>query len=162
MRIAVVSDTHLPKGRRQLPARLVEVCTAADLILHAGDFSALSVLVELELLGPVQGVLGNTDDDDLAARLPVELVVDAAGVRIGMVHNSGPKDGRAERLRERFPDCQAVVFGHSHLPLIEQHGDLLLVNPGSAIEHRGRAPVCTMAVLEIADGRLTATLLDLP
>ena len=162
MRIAVVSDTHLPRGRRQLPERLVEECSAADLILHAGDFSVLSVLVELELLGPVQAVLGNTDDDDLAARLPVELVVDAAGVRIGMVHNSGPKDGRAERLRERFPDCRAVVFGHSHLPLIEQHGDLLLVNPGSATEHRGRAPVCTMAVLEIADGRLTATLIDLP
>ena len=79
-----------------------------------------------------------------------------------MVHDSGPTDGRADGCATRFPDCQAVVFGHSHLPLIEQHGDLLLVNPGSAIEHRGRAPVCTMAVLEIADGRLTATLIDLP
>ncbi len=162
MRIAVVSDTHLPRGKRRLPARLIRECSAADLILHAGDFSVLSVLVELELLGPVQGVLGNTDDDDLAARLPVERVVAAGGVRIGMVHNSGPKDGRGERLREQFPDCQAVVFGHSHLPLIEQHGELLLLNPGSALEHRGRAPVCTMAVVEIAGGRLTATLVDLP
>ena len=162
MRIAVVSDTHLPRGKRQLPPRLIEECAAADLILHAGDFSTLSVLVELELLGPVQAVLGNTDDADLAARLPVERVVEAGGVRIGMVHNSGPKDGRGDRLRERFPDCQAVVFGHSHLPLIEQHGDLLLLNPGSALEHRGRTPVCTMAVVEIAAGRLTATLVDLP
>lgn len=162
MRLAVVSDTHLPRGQRQLPARLVEVCTAADLILHVGDLSALSVLVELELLGPVQAVLGNTDDADLAVRLPVERVVEAGGARIGMVHNSGPKVGRSHRLRAQFPDCQAVVFGHSHLPLIEQHGDLLLLNPGSALEHRGRAPVCTMAVLEIADGRLTATLIDLP
>jgi uncharacterized protein len=162
MRIAVVSDTHLPRGQRQLPARLVEVCTAADLILHAGDFSALSVLVELELLGPVQAVLGNTDDDGLAARLPVERVVEAEGMRIGMVHDSGSKDGRARRLRERFPDCQAVVFGHSHIPLVEQHGDLLLLNPGSALERRGRAPVCTMMLLALDAGGMTATLIDLP
>jgi putative phosphoesterase len=161
MRLAVVSDTHLPRGRRQLPPRLVEECAAADLILHAGDFSALSVLVELELLGPVQAVLGNCDDDALAARLPIERVVEAAGVRIGMVHDSGAAAGRAGRMRMRFPACDAVVFGHSHLPLIEQHGDLLLVNPGSALERR-RAPVCTMAVLDVASDRLTATLIDLP
>jgi putative phosphoesterase len=160
MRVAVVSDTHLPRGQRQLPARLIEECAAADLILHAGDFSALSVLVELELLGPVQGVVGNTDDDALAARLPAERVVEAEGVRIGMVHDSGQREGRAGRLRARFPDCHAVVFGHSHLPLIEQHGDLLLLNPGSALERR-RAPACTMARLEIAGGRLSATLIDL-
>jgi putative phosphoesterase len=161
MRVAVVSDTHLPRARRQLPPRLVEECAAADLILHAGDFSALSVLVELELLGPVEGVLGNCDDDDLAARLPVQRIVAAAGARIGMVHDSGPSEGRGRRLRAAFPDCQAVVFGHSHQPLVEQHDDLLLVNPGSALERR-RAPVCTMAVLEIAAGCLTATLIDLP
>ena len=83
-------------------------------------------------------------------------------MRIGMVHDSGPKNGRGQRLREQFPDCQAVVFGHSHQPLIERHGDLLLLNPGSALERRGHAPVCTMAAVEIADGRLTATLIDLP
>jgi putative phosphoesterase len=161
MRIAVVSDTHLPRGRRQLPPRLVEECAAADLTLHAGDFSALSVLVELELLGPVQAVLGNCDDDELAVRLPVERVVEAAGARIGMVHDSGPADGRARRLRARFPGCAAVVFGHSHLPVIEEHGDLLLLNPGSALERR-RAPVCTMAVLDIGREGLSATLIDLP
>jgi putative phosphoesterase len=161
MRIAVVSDTHLPSGRRQLPARLLEECAAADLILHAGDFSVLSVLVELELLGPVEAVLGNNDDDDLAARLPVERVVETGGVRVGMVHDSGPREGRGQRLREQFPACHAVVFGHSHKPVIEQHGDLLLLNPGSALLRR-RAPVCTMAVLEVAGGRMTADLIDLP
>ena len=117
MRIAVVSDTHLPRGRRQLPARLVQECAAADLTLHAGDLVALSVLVELQLLGPVEAVLGNCDDDDLATRLPVERIVEADGVRIAMVHDAGPSDGRARRLRDRFGGCHAVVFGHSHLPL---------------------------------------------
>ena len=114
MRIAVVSDTHLPKGRRQLPARLVEVCTAADLILHAGDFSALSCSSNSRLLAPVQGVLGNTDDDDLAARLPVEFSPSssAPGVRIGMVHNSGRRtvvpSGCASGFRTARRWCSAT------------------------------------------------------
>jgi len=161
MRLAVISDTHLPRGTRELPARLVAECRTADLILHAGDFTTLPVLVELELLGPVAAVHGNCDDDGLRAHLPAERVVEAAGARIGMVHDSGPADGRAARLRARFPTCHAVVFGHSHLPLLEQVSDLLLLNPGSAIERR-RAPSCTMALVDVADGRLDARLIDLP
>ena len=160
-RLAVISDTHLPRGTRELPARLVDECRAADLILHAGDFTAASVLVELELLGPVAAVCGNCDDESLVAHLPVERVVEAAGARIGMVHDSGPAAGRASRLRARFPTCHAVVFGHSHLPVIEQVGDVLLINPGSAMERR-RAPACTMALVDVADGRLDARLIDLP
>jgi putative phosphoesterase len=161
MRLAVISDTHLPRGTRELPARLIAECRAADLILHAGDFTAVSVLVELELLGPVAAVCGNCDDESLVAHLPVERVVEAAGARIGMVHDSGPSDGRGARMRTRFPDCHAVVFGHSHLPLLEQVGELLLLNPGSAIERR-RAPTCTMALVDVTDGRLHARLIDLP
>lgn len=162
MRIAVVSDTHLPRGARELPARLLEECAAADLILHAGDITSMPVLVELELLAPVAAVAGNCDDADLVRILPVERVVEAGGARIGMVHDSGPRDGRGARMRARFPDCHAVVFGHSHIPVLEREGDLLLVNPGSALEHRGRAPVCTMAVLEVADGRIEGHFVDLP
>jgi putative phosphoesterase len=161
MRLAVISDTHLPRGTRELPARLLAECRAADLILHAGDFTALSVLVELELLGPVAAVCGNCDDDGLRAHLPVERLVEAAGARIGMVHDSGPANGRAARLRARFETCHAVVFGHSHMPVLERAGDLLLLNPGSAIERR-RAPTCTMALVEVVDGRLDAQLIDLP
>jgi len=161
MRLAVVSDTHLPRGTRELPPRLIEECRAADLILHAGDFTALSVLVELELLGPVAAVCGNCDDAQLAAHLPAERIVEAGGARIGMVHDSGPADRRGARMRARFPTCHAVVFGHSHLPLVERAGDLLLLNPGSAIERR-RAPTCTMALVDVADGRIDARLIDLP
>ena len=149
MRLAVLSDTHLPRGTRELPARLLAECRAADLILHAGDFTALSVLVELELLGPVAAVCGNQDDDGLVAHLPVERVVEAAGARIGMVHDSGPADGRAARLRARFPTCHAVVFGHSHLPLHESADDgFQIFNPGSPTERR-RAPTHTMGVARV-------------
>jgi putative phosphoesterase len=121
----------------------------------------MSVLVELELLGPVAAVCGNCDDAQLTAHLPVERIVEAGGARIGMVHDSGPADRRGPRMRARFPSCHAVVFGPSHLPLVEQVGDLLLLNPGSAIERR-RAPSCTMALVDVVDGRLDARLIDLP
>jgi uncharacterized protein len=160
-RVAVVSDTHLPRRLRGLPKRLIRECEAADRILHAGDFVRHSVLAELQAYGPVDAVLGNCDDLDLATMLPEQRVVEIDGVRIGMIHDAGLAPGRAERLAARFGDCQVAIFGHSHQPLLEQAGGLLLLNPGSAVERR-RAPECTMALLDIADGRVEATLIDLP
>ena len=160
-RVAVVSDTHLPRRLRSLPARLIRECEAADRILHAGDFVRHSVLAELQAYGPVDAVLGNCDDVDLASMLPEQRVVEIDGVRIGMIHDSGLSAGRAARLAARFPDCHVAIFGHSHQPLLEQADGLLLLNPGSAIERR-QAPVCTMALLDIGEGRLEAELIELP
>jgi uncharacterized protein len=161
MRIAITSDTHLPSGQRALPARLVQECRAADLIIHAGDFTDAAVLAQLELAGPVTAVYGNCDDDTLTRTLPARRIVEAGGVRIGVVHDSGGSPRRGERLARQFPDCGIVVFGHSHQPLIERHGALLLINPGSPTDRR-RAPVCTMAVVRITDATVNAELIDLP
>src|SRR5215211_3196708 len=107
MLIAIISDTHMPRGGRRLP---VEQLRGADLILHAGDFMTETVLEELQAFGsPVAGVYGNMDDAALRQRLPERRIVVAEGVRIGMVHDAGPARGRLERLRRRFPDADAVV-----------------------------------------------------
>ena len=151
MRIAVVADTHMPRGRRRLP---VEHLRGADLILHAGDLSTVGVLDELEALGPpVAAVLGNVDEPALAARLPEERVVDADGARIAMVHDAGPAKRRLERLRLRFPEADAVVFGHSHIPLHEERDGFQIFNPGSATDRR-RQPRHTMGLAEVAGGRV--------
>jgi uncharacterized protein len=154
MLIAVISDTHLPRGARRLPDACVERIAAADLLLHAGDFSTLEVLRELEAIGPpLVGVHGNVDSADLRRLLPEERVVEADGARIGMVHDAGPRLGRLERLRRRFGDrADVVVFGHSHLPLHEQAPDgFQILNPGSPTERR-RAPTHTMGLIEVRDG----------
>jgi putative phosphoesterase len=141
----VLSDTHLPRGSRRLPDACVEQLRRADLILHAGDIATAGVLAELEALGPpVLAVHGNVDSPELRARLPEARVVEAAGgVRIGMVHDAGPAAGRLARLRRRFPDADAVVFGHSHIPLLESDAagpaDLAafqIFNPGSPTDRR--------------------------
>jgi putative phosphoesterase len=153
VRIAVISDTHLPRGARRLPEACLEELRRADLILHAGDITTAAVLAELEALGPpVVAVRGNMDEPALVRSLPVELVVEAGSTRIGMLHDAGPRSGREARLAARFPGCAAVVYGHSHLPQVELHAGCWIVNPGSPTERR-RSPTRTMIVLEArADG----------
>jgi putative phosphoesterase len=152
MLIAVISDTHMPRGARRLPDACIERIAAADLLLHAGDFSTVEVLRELQTIGPpVAGVHGNVDTAELRRLLPEERVVEAGEVRIAMLHDAGPRAGRLERLRRRFADCaHVVVFGHSHLPVHEQAPDgFQIFNPGSPTERR-RAPSNTMGLIHAA------------
>ena len=90
MRIAVISDTHLPRGTRRLPDRCLEELRAAELILHAGDIATAEVLDELEAIGPpVRAVRGNVDEPALWERVPETRIVEAEGARIAMVHDAG-------------------------------------------------------------------------
>lgn len=161
MRLAIISDTHLPRGARRLPAACLERLRTADAILHAGDFVAASALDELGALEPpLIAVHGNVDDADVRRRLPERRVFDAAGTPIGIVHDAGPATRRVERLRAAFPECAAVVFGHSHIPLHEEADGFQIFNPGSPTDRR-RAPHHTMGVAHAQDGRLEFQLVEL-
>jgi uncharacterized protein len=152
-----VSDTHLPRGRRRLPESCLRELRAADAILHGGDIATLAAYEELLALGPpLYAVAGNVDEPALQALLPEERVVELDGVRIGMRHIAG--GDRA--LVSRFPGCAAVVFGHSHLPVVEWRGDFWLLNPGSPTERR-RSPFHSMLRLELEAGEIRPELLRL-
>jgi uncharacterized protein len=139
----------------------MEEMAAADLILHAGDFSVAAVLEELEALGPpVVAVHGNVDSAELRERLPEARMIDAAGARIALVHDAGPARGRLERMRLRFPDADAVVFGHSHIPLHESADGFQVFNPGSPTDRR-RQPRHTMGRARVAGGSIEFELLTL-
>jgi uncharacterized protein len=159
--LAVISDTHLPRGARRLPDGCVERLAAADLILHAGDFVSAETLDQIASIGPpLAAVHGNVDSEAVRRRLPGERVVEAAGVKIGMVHDAGSARGRLERMRAKFPDAQAVVYGHSHIPLHEQRDGFQLFNPGSPTDRR-REPRHTMGLAHIEDGRVSFELVAL-
>ena len=161
MKLAIISDTHMPRGNRSIPAACLERMRAADAILHAGDLIGLEVLELLRSLGPpVHAVRGNVDDPELAMKLPAVAVVEAEGARILMTHDGGPGPGRLARLRRRFADVDAVVFGHSHIPLHEEQDGFHIFNPGSPTERR-RAPKHTMGEAEARDGRLSFRLIEL-
>ena len=161
MRLAIISDTHLPRGERAIPAACLDRMRAADAILHAGDLVGLEVLDLLRSLGPpVHAVHGNIDDPEVAMKLPAVAVVEAGGARIVMTHDGGPGPGRLARLRRRVPGFDAVVFGHSHIPLHEEQDGFHIFNPGSPTERR-RAPKHTMGEAEARDGRLTFRIVEL-
>lgn len=152
MQIAIISDTHLPRGARRLPERCISLLRDSDLLVHAGDFVRISVLEELRTLGEVSGVAGNVDDAELRAQLPTAALVPIGSATLGIVHDAGPARGRLERMRRRFPQADAVVFGHSHIPLHERAPDgFQIFNPGSATDRR-RAPRHTMGIARL-DGR---------
>ena len=154
MLLAILADTHLPRGARRLPDACLEHLEAADLIIHAGDLCTLEVLRDLEALGPVAAVQGNVDSTELRALLPESRTVRAGGARIAVVHDAGPARGRLARLRRRFPQADAVVFGHSHLPLHARDPDgLQIFNPGSPTERR-RAPAHTMGLARAEEGEV--------
>ncbi len=158
MIVAVVSDTHMPRGLRRLPDECVERLTHAELILHAGDIVLRSFLDELLALGPpVAAIHGNMDEEELQLKLPGERIVDVEEARIGMIHDPGPAAGRAARLTARFPGCDAVVYGHTHEPRADRHGDVWLLNPGSPTERR-RAPHRSMLELVVEGRELRPTL----
>jgi uncharacterized protein len=164
--LAIISDTHLPRGSRALPAECVERLRAADLILHAGDLATADVLADLRSIGPpVEAVHGNVDDAEVRAQLPAARLVAAGAARIAMVHDAGPAGGRLARLRARFASAgaDAVVFGHSHIPLHERDPatGFQIFNPGSPTDRR-RQPTHTMGQARIGDdGAVSFELIDL-
>ncbi len=133
----------------------------ADLILHAGDLMTLAVLRELQDYGEVVAVHGNVDDAEVRAALPESAAVEAGGATVALVHDAGAAKGRLGRMRRRFPDADAVVFGHSHIPLHERAPDgFQIFNPGSPTERR-RAPAHTMGMASARGGRLSFELIVL-
>jgi putative phosphoesterase len=150
----VLSDTHAPRRWRTCPPAVAGYLRQAHLILHAGDVCTASVLSELAEYAPVTAVAGNNDDPSVTtwgASGTAELDLD--GLRVAMVHDSGAKTGRLQRMRRRFPGADLVVFGHSHIPLDESAPGLRILNPGSPTDRR-RQPHGTLGVLEVDDGRL--------
>jgi uncharacterized protein len=140
----------------------VQELERVELILHAGDVLTAAVLRELERFAPVEAVHGNMDEPALREALSERRVVEVGGARIGLVHIAGSRVGREERLLSWFPGCGAVVYGHTHVPQVERHHGVWILNPGSPTERR-RAPHRSMIVLEVTDGdRLAPLLLELP
>ena len=154
MKIVAISDTHAPRRWKSCPPRVAGYLRGADLILHAGDVCTASVLDELAGFAPVHAVLGNNDGSDVAAwGAPETLDLDLAGLKVSMIHDSGPSAGRLGRMRRRFPGADLVVFGHSHIPLDESADGLRIFNPGSPTDRR-RQPHGTIGLLTVAGGRL--------
>lgn len=157
MRVVVLSDTHSPRFWKRCPAAVAHQLDSAELILHAGDVCTPDVLDELSGFAPLRVVRGNNDGPDVAAwGAPVTDQFTIDGLRVAMIHDSGARTGRLNRLRRAFPAADLVIFGHSHIPWDETGRGLRILNPGSPTDRR-RQPHGTLAVLDVSDARVVVS-----
>ena len=145
--VGVISDTH-----GLLRPEAVAALRGSRLILHAGDVGAPAVLDQLRALVPTCAVRGNIDTQPWAARLPATKAVEVGSLLFWMLHNIAELD--CDPVAAGFA---AVIFGHSHKPLIETHGGVLYLNPGSAGPRRFKLPV-SVGRLSISAGTVCAEL----
>src|SRR5688572_12716092 len=150
-----MTDTHVPKRARDLPAALWRAVDDADVVVHAGDWVDEDLLDRLSARAArLIGVYGNNDHGALRERLPEVARAELAGVRLAVVHETGPAAGRERRCEASFPDADVLVFGHSHIPWdTVTPGGLRLLNPGSPTDRR-RQPHHTYMTAVIRDGCL--------
>jgi len=150
IRAVILSDTHIPDAAAYLPVPLMEELANADVIFHLGDFISVDVLIELEALKETHAVFGNCDPFEVRMRLGEEKIVELAGRRIGLWHGSGGPASLPDRVARRFNGLDIALFGHSHVPYVEDRGGLLLINPGSPTQ-RARSGRNTYAVLSLGE-----------
>lgn len=160
-RIGVISDTHIPRRAALVPEAALRHFEDVELILHAGDLSTLAALDQLAAYAPVEAVQGNVEWPEVVERLPIKRELVVGGCVIGMTHILGERAHYARNARREFPSARVVIFGHSHIPYLDDSGGLLLLNPGSATDRRTQ-PHCSVAILTIEDGEPRAEIIALP
>ncbi len=155
LRLLLLADTHVPKRAGDLPAQVWEEVADADVVVHAGDWVDVALLDALsDRSRRLVAVFGNNDGPALRERLPEVARVELAGVRLAVVHETGPASGRERRCALEYADADVLVFGHSHIPWdTVSPGGLRLLNPGSPTDRR-RQPTHTWMTARISGGRL--------
>ncbi|SIT84586.1 metallophosphoesterase family protein [Edaphobacillus lindanitolerans] len=153
MKIIITGDTHMPRMAKKLPPPLLEELETADHIIHTGDWQTPEVYDELARFAPVDGVSGNADPPELRERFGQKKTITLGGVRIGIVHGDGKGKTTPRRALDAFmedpPDL--ILFGHSHIPMNENHDGTILFNPGSPTDKR-RQPRFSFGILETGAG----------
>lgn len=150
MRVGVLSDTHIPSKSKRLPEELTIAFRQVDKIIHLGDIISQSVLDELGALAPVTAVSGNADPEQLKQGLGTKKLINLRGFLIGIVHGHGTSGKTADRAFRTFAgdDVDCILFGHSHIPLCEFRGRILMFNPGSPTDKR-RNKFYSFGILEL-------------
>jgi uncharacterized protein len=160
VRLLLIADTHVPKRAHDLSTRVWDEVARADVVLHAGDWVTPELLDELESRAArLVACWGNNDGPELRARLPERADAMLAGVRFTVVHETGAAPGREARMSRLYPDCDVLVFGHSHIPWdTTTKTGLRLLNPGSPTDRR-RQPFCSYMTATVDNGALSDVVL---
>jgi putative phosphoesterase len=157
--LVLLADTHHPRRARDMPDAVWSAIASADLVVHAGDWVSVELLDEIQRRSRrLLACYGNNDGPELRRRLPLVARADLGGLRLAVVHETGPTAGRERRAAADYPDDDVLAFGHSHIPwdstTPNRRGVLRLLNPGSPTDRR-RMPTATFLTAEVRDGALS-------
>jgi len=155
MVICVLADTHVSRLETML-AKIIDSLSTVDLIIHAGDFTTVTVLEELRQFRKVRAVQGNMDSNELKAMLPVKEVFEIENKRIGITHGSGGPLGMEQRIKKIFglDQVDIIIYGHSHQTQNEVIDNILFFNPGKAMDSFGIITIDEGVKGEIISSRL--------
>jgi len=167
MLIGLIADTHIPRDIKVLPPQIRDVFHGVDLILHAGDIYVPKVLNELERIAPVLAARGNGDHQfPRDRRLQDSHVLNIDGFKLGLTHiiiypelPMYPLEKSMER--EFGGPVDIVIFGDTHVAMVEKHKGILLVNPGSPTLPNSLFELGTVGLLQIAPGKAEAHIIKL-
>lgn len=162
IKIGVISDTHIPERAKTLPKKIIDEFSKLDLIIHAGDFTEIEVYHQLQLLSDVVAVCGNMDFIELKKILKEKEIINLEKVKIAIMHGFGPPNQLVELLQKTFkkdkPD--AIIFGHSHIPMNELKEKTLFFNPGSPTD-KIFSPYNSYGILEINGKNITGKIIKI-
>ncbi len=159
--VYLISDTHVPERREEIPREFLSQLKEDDILLHAGDWTNAATLKLLQQKAKTFGVWGNMDDGAVRKELPEKTIVEIQGFKIGITHGFGAPEGMVEKVRSKFTEeVNMILFGHTHVPHSEEKDGILFYNPGSLSFNTDRREL-TYAVLEIKDNELAPRLISL-
>ncbi|HXF48005.1 MAG TPA: metallophosphoesterase [Verrucomicrobiae bacterium] len=159
--VYLISDTHVPERREEIPREFLSQLKEEDIVLHAGDWTSGNTLKLLQQKAKVFGVWGNMDDGAIRKELPEKTIVEIQGFKIGITHGFGAPEGMVEKVQSKFPEkVDMILFGHTHVPHSEEKDGILFYNPGSLSFNNDRREL-TYAILEIKDNELAPRLVSL-
>ena len=167
MKIGLLADTHIPRDVKFLPSQVKDVFRGVDLILHAGDIYASRVLDELGKIAPVLAARGNGDPKfPRDSRIKDSHVLDLSGFTLGLAHiiyyPETPMFPLDKAIDKEFGGrVDIVVFGDTHVPLVERHNGILLINPGSPTLPYNISKLGTVGLLEVTEGSADARIVQM-
>lgn len=128
--IGVLSDTHLLEPDKRFREKAERCFADADMILHAGDLTSLSVL-DVFAEKTVHAVHGNMCGPKTRTTLPASKIITVGKFRIALFHGAGYMYNIEDKLFNAFAPIDCIVYGHTHKPVCHRYGPTLMVNPGS-------------------------------
>ncbi len=154
MKIGLISDTFIPDKVDKLPLEVFKLFEDVELIIHAGNLTSLDVKYDLEKIAPVLIVQGERDRE-YGNDFPESIVKTIEGVKIGVKHGEVNPKGDTQQLYyiAKELDVDVLISGHNHQPLIEEMGEVILLNPGSPT-----APIfseATVMILSLENGKIS-------